>query len=73
MANTTTQFTIKINGTQELVTLDKLINQNAQSVGELKDQQDALNQAYMQKDMQNKVLNSAAILLLVIRIELKYH
>ena len=48
MANTTTQFNIKINGKEELVTLDKLINQNAQSVGELKDQQDALNQAFEQ-------------------------
>ena len=34
--------------------------------------QDALNQVFMQKDMQNKVLNLAAILLLVIIIELKY-
>lgn len=48
MANTTTQFTIKINGKDELVELNQLINQNAQSVGELKDQQNQLNQAFEQ-------------------------
>lgn len=50
MANTTTQFTIKINGTEQLVTLDNLINQNATSLGELKDQQNALQQAFDQAD-----------------------
>jgi hypothetical protein len=50
MANNTTQFTIKINGTEQLVTLDNLINQNATSLGELKDQQNALQQAFDQAD-----------------------
>jgi len=50
MANTTTQFTIKINGTEQLVSLDNLINQNATSLGELKDQQNALQQAFDQAD-----------------------
>ena len=57
MANTTTQFTIKINGKDELVDLNQLINQNAQSVGELKDQQNALQQAFEQADYGTAAFN----------------
>jgi hypothetical protein len=57
MANTTTQFTIKINGTEQLVTLDNLINQNATSLGELKDQQNALQQAFDQADYGSAAFN----------------
>jgi|694.fasta_scaffold03657_12 hypothetical protein len=71
MANNTTQFTIKINGTQELVTLDKLINQNAQSVGELKDQQDALNQAFEQAVIGTEAYDSLQSSLRSVNTQLK--
>ena len=57
MANNTSVFNIKINGKEELVSLDKLINQNAQSVGELKDAQDQLNQAFEQAAIGTEAYN----------------
>ena len=57
MANNTTQFTIKINGKEELVTLDKLINQNVTSLGQLKEQQDLLQQAFDQADYGTAAFN----------------
>jgi hypothetical protein len=50
MANTTTQFTIKINGTNQLVELNDLIQTNVRSVGDLKEQQNLLQQAFEQAD-----------------------
>jgi hypothetical protein len=50
MANTTTQFTIKINGTDQIVQLNDLLGQTSNSLGELKDQQQALSQAFEQAD-----------------------
>lgn len=50
MANTTTQFNIKINGTDQIVQLNDLLGQTSNSLGELKDQQEALSQAFEQAD-----------------------
>ena len=50
MANTTTQFTIKINGTDQVVQLNDLLGQTSDSLGELKTQQQALTQAFEQAD-----------------------
>jgi len=50
MANNTTQFTIKINGTNQLVELNDLLQTNVRSLGDLKEQEDLLQQAFDQAD-----------------------
>jgi hypothetical protein len=50
MANTTTQFNIKINGINQLVDLNDILQTNVRSVGDLKEQQNLLEQAFEQAD-----------------------
>jgi hypothetical protein len=50
MANTTTQFNIKINGINQLVELNDILQTNVRSVGDLKEQQNLLEQAFEQAD-----------------------
>jgi hypothetical protein len=46
----TKQFNIKINGTNQLVELNDLLQTNVRSLGDLKEQQDLLQQAFDQAD-----------------------
>ena len=57
MANTTTQFTIKINGKNQLVDLNDLLQTNVRSLGDLKEQQDLLQQAFDQADYGTAAFN----------------
>lgn len=50
MANNTTQFNIKINGTDQIVQLNDLLGQTSDTLGDLKNQQQALSQAFEQAD-----------------------
>ena len=71
MANTTTQFTIKINGTNQLVELNDLLQTNVRSLGDLKEQQDLLQQAFDQADYGSAAFNQLQSSLRDVNSEIK--
>lgn len=71
MANNITNFNIKINGVDQLVDLNDIVQTNVRSLKDLKEQQDILQQAFEQADYGTESFNLLQISLKDVNSQLK--